>query len=44
MQLRNHTPFDCKVQIVEPRGERLAAVIIKSTYDLQPQGGGALAA
>jgi hypothetical protein len=43
MQLKNNTPFDVRVQIVAPRGERLASVIIKSTYDLLPGGGGKLA-
>lgn len=43
MQLRNGTPFDVQVQIAAPRGERLASVIIKSTYDLRAAGGGQLA-
>lgn len=42
MQLHNETPFDAKAQIVAPRLERRACVIIKSTYDLQPGGGGKL--
>jgi hypothetical protein len=42
MQLQNHTPFDVKIQIVEPRRERLACVIIKSTYDMDQRGGGRL--
>lgn len=44
MQLRNGTPFDVQVQLAAPRGERLASVIIKSTYELRADGGGRLAA
>lgn len=43
MQLLNGSPFDVKVQLAAPRGERLACVIIKSTYDLRADGGGQLA-
>lgn len=42
MQLHNATPFDVKVQIVEPRGERMACVIVKSTYDVDRRSGGRL--
>jgi hypothetical protein len=43
MQVRNGTPFDVQVQIAAPRGERLASVIIKSTYDLRMDSGARLA-
>jgi hypothetical protein len=43
MRVRNGTPFDVQVQIAAPRGERLASVIIKATYDLRVDGGAQLA-
>lgn len=44
MRLRNETPFDVKIQIAAPRRERLASVIIKSTYDWRADGRATLAA
>lgn len=42
MQLRNESPFAAAIQVAQPRAERVAVVIVKSTFDLDAQGMGKL--
>lgn len=44
MQLRNETPFDALVHVAAPKGDQVAVVIVKSTFDLDEIGRGTPAA